>query len=141
MKPITHPVAIKLIRGVIDRIPIYKTGTYNRADPTHFEKGEHDMEFENDWIQIETHDCTWGVTLRIKSCQGPEKEIYLDRGCFGGKDELIPRESWKPGDLLYLRRLLPHLPELEIEDDDHYWVDPAGGIHYPGEVDPARQYE
>ena len=31
--------------------------------------------------------------------------------------------------------------EPEEEEDDEPWIDPAGGIHYGNEDDPAKMYE
>lgn len=78
-----------------------KTGTYNKADPTHFEKGvaKFGMPFslnpdglnqldgptpEN--IEVEWHDCTWGVefTINVPSIPYPVKGRWSRS--FGGGD-------------------------------------------------------
>jgi hypothetical protein len=95
------------MRGLISS----RTGTYNKADPTHFEKmsgelwvingyGEYFMEDENGMVlhdskpipeepppikvKIEIHDCTWGVEFKFTTDIG-ECGAYWSRN-FGSAD-------------------------------------------------------
>ncbi|HEY1871416.1 MAG TPA: hypothetical protein VGG71_10170 [Chitinophagaceae bacterium] len=103
MNRIKNKYAIKLVQELIERIPVKSKGTYNRQDPTHYEKGELDFK---DYI-IEMFDCTWGVEITIhakdfrfsspysdkfqKSAMGG---IYLSQDFGYNQSELIPRDKW-----------------------------------------------
>lgn len=79
------------------------TGTYNKADPTHFEKGEAEFAIEVSWvkdrgqsnmrqipepedIEVIWHDCTWGIefTINVPSIKEPVT-AYWSREFGNGK--------------------------------------------------------
>lgn len=87
---ITHPVAVALIKNLIDLIPSYQSGTYNRQDPTHYEKGETEVL----GLKLQYYDVSWGVELSICSYTGKElARIYLSHN-MRQPNSLIPRDSW-----------------------------------------------
>jgi len=75
------------------------SGTYNKADPTHYEKGEAEIGFmygftagEEDMcgcpgpenVKINWHDVTWGIEFEITTSGSIEKG-YWSRPMFGSK--------------------------------------------------------
>ncbi len=64
-KTTKNPVAIKVISNLIERVPDYKSGTYNQQDPTTFEKGSGLFNVFGNQFQVMTNDCTWGVEVEI----------------------------------------------------------------------------
>lgn len=128
MKPITHPVALNVIYELIERIPIHQKGTYNKMDPTHFEKGE----LVTPAYRIKLHDCTWGVELTFYSGTNPlhrgHKElagIYLSRGFAGSEDELIPRDGWNNSWFKTIKEINSKIPPIpqpvhHMDEEDYH---------------------
>jgi hypothetical protein len=115
MKSIKHPVAVKLIEDLIERIPMRQNGTYNKQDPTHFERG---------WITyngltLKYYDCTWGVEVRI--CTYDDKielaAIYLTSD-WGRRNELIPRDTWHNKWFVIIKQLIKKMPSCRKENED-----------------------
>ena len=80
---------IRKVEGLIDRAHEYSSGTYNRADSTHFSKSI--IEFRG--FSIFLNDCTWGVEITIKNGSKELASIYFtDEG--RQRNVLIPRENW-----------------------------------------------
>ena len=80
---------IRKVEGLIDRAYEYSSGTYNRADSTHFSKSI--IEFRG--FSIFLNDCTWGVEITIKNGSKELASIYFtDEG--RQRNVLIPRENW-----------------------------------------------
>lgn len=61
----TNPVAIKLIRDLIDRLPEKASGVYNNADPTAFSSGGDIFPVLGHSFKIKFFNCTWGVEIEI----------------------------------------------------------------------------
>lgn len=115
MKEIKHPIAVKLIEDLLERIPMTKNGTYNRQDPTHYEKGE----IVQDGLLIKYWDCTWGVEVTISTESGRVElaSIYFtDNG--GSRDRLIPRDTWHNKWFLIIKQLIKKMPSRREENDD-----------------------
>ncbi len=95
-KRISVPYYTRMVETLIERVPIYSSGTYNNADPTHYEKGVLTIQIGKQKYVVTTHDCTWGVDVRIHRQVGRQIKtrlvghIYLNRG-MGSKDEVIHR--------------------------------------------------
>jgi len=66
------------------------SGTYNRADPTCFEKGEMKFSYKGKKFLIRYNDCTWGVEITIYKmvCKYPQFEN--DSSC---PDHFLYREE------------------------------------------------
>lgn len=102
----THPSAVRLIEEIIDRIPKIKSGTYNLADPTYYEKGE--WRYED--LYFRYHDSTWGIELTIwHMSEGNLASIYLDRDNNGST--LIPRANWNNTWFKTLYEVRNYMPE------------------------------
>lgn len=128
-KKFNHPVALRIIYDLIDRIPIEQTGTYNRQDPTKFEKGVLIVK----GLRIELHDCTWGVELTIYSDANARKGyelagIYLSRGDRNEGDELIVGNLWHNKWLLILRQINKDCNPIEYNNHNDYEEDPMGPV-------------
>jgi hypothetical protein len=108
-KKSTVPYYTNMVEALLDRVPIYKSGTYNNADPTHYEKGSLEVAVGNQRYLIETNDVTWGIEIHIyrlikqnfrgmcrrghmgKYTQELRANLYYSRAFGGGQDELINR--------------------------------------------------
>lgn len=87
---ISHPSALRLFWDLIDLIPETSKGTYNRADPTAYSKGNTKCQ----GLYLKYSDNTWGIDLEIWSCDGKsDRGIYL-AGIGLYDKELIPRKGW-----------------------------------------------
>lgn len=112
---INHPAAVRLIQTLLEYIPIKTKGTYNRADPTHYEKGELEIEIVPGLkYKLSFHDCTWGIELEIEKSLNngwtwiESREIYLTSDC-PGPYYLVPRSTWVPRSYILAARILKHL--------------------------------
>lgn len=113
MEIIKHPVAVRIIKELLEYIPTTASGTYNTSDPTHFEKGKLIIPFEDNNYKVYFRDCTWGIDVEIAKQFGPfvhqtfkeVGDIYIDG------NELIPRKNWVKGNLTLCAKLLKHLKD------------------------------
>lgn len=60
-----HPTVVRLLHNIVNDTPVKKSGTYNRADPTYFEKGEQVFEYKGKRFYFKYNDCTWGIEIEI----------------------------------------------------------------------------
>lgn len=103
MKTYKHPSVIKLVAGIIDRIPVGKRGTYNQAqDATHYEKGKVTV----DGYLIEWADYSIGEQLEVTKGDFHSK-LYYD-SC----DKEVCDHGIAKGTFLVLLKLLPTLLRL-----------------------------
>ena len=65
MKTIKHPSFVRLLKAIIDDTPSTESGTYNKMDPTAFEKGEVEFDYKGNHFVLNYNDCTWGITITI----------------------------------------------------------------------------
>lgn len=61
LKTLEHPILTKLLWDLVDVTPVYKTGTYNKQDPTHFEKGQLDYR----GLRLKYFDNCWGIDFTL----------------------------------------------------------------------------
>jgi hypothetical protein len=135
MKSIKHPVAIRLFDELREYIPISSKGTYNRQDPTHYEKGSvrvklnEVLEFE-----IKMSDITWGVTFEISRVWFNTKKRKEIGKIYKDGDELIDH-GWKKGMFKLTYRLLQQLKktginyhQLEMKRMENWEEDPMGSL-------------
>ncbi|MFA6335814.1 MAG: hypothetical protein WCX48_09760 [Bacteroidales bacterium] len=159
-KELFHPSLYRLLDNIVNDCPVTKSGTYNRQDPTHFERGEMSFEYKGAKYLFEYYDCTWGIEVTISHTRN-KKEIasfYLDWDArkyneklerFEKAKSVRPRQDGKGFVVILLARAFPHVlhpfykskKELAYEEEMEMWIDPAGGTHYGYEEDPARMYE
>lgn len=103
----THPSVIKLIEEVINFIPVVKSGTYNKTDPTHFEYGYLELRYG---MAVQYYDVTWGITFKMVFDKKREQELYL---CRDEKESIaIFRDSWNKRGILLLKDQLATIKEL-----------------------------
>jgi len=116
MKSTKIKCLVSTARDIISIIPISSKGSYNKTDPTRFEKGGLEI---TKLISLSFYDCTWGVevTLKIKT---KEYSFYLDKAFGGGKDEVIFRDGFRPYHWKYLKGLLKKFPVAEDEMQEYY---------------------
>lgn len=179
MKQSEHPTLIRLLNNVVSEIPVTKRGTYNRQDPTAYEKGEKEFSYKGKDFVLTFSDCTWGIELEIfKGYYYPNSKkiwyrdyiagFYISRESKYDKktnrrvsyDLIIYRQKDSKGTLKLLAKAFPQCLSftylsseqlawnwcerqswLQKEEDNEMWIDPAGGVHYGNEEDPARMYE
>lgn len=98
-------------------IPISKRGTYNAADPTCYEKGS--LAISGDLI-LKKHDCTWGVEITLRTMREDICSMYISRGSFGCKDEIIFRDGFKPYYWRYFKKLLKRFPVYRDRDEQEF---------------------
>lgn len=98
MKEITHPVAIRIINDLLERMPIKRTGTFNTADPTAFEG----FLLKHRGLHI-TATAAWGTEITIYSGEDEHNGIelagiYLDTKWDYNTQKEIPclytRDGW-----------------------------------------------
>lgn len=77
-RQIEHPSFLRLLNNIVSDIPVKKSGTYNRQDPTAFEKGDQDFEHNGKRFNIEFSDITWGIEITISKYvpRFPDEEEY-----------------------------------------------------------------
>lgn len=109
-KDIYHPIANRIVTDLINKIPVCKRGTYNRQDPTMFQKGE----IEVDGYLLSMHDCTWGVELTIEKKGKVISDIYSTWDDHPRRKCLVPRKSFKMKHLKLMKALSAKLPEREV---------------------------
>lgn len=121
----------------------WRSGTYNRADPTHYEKGKADFyvgdepigicpesggqEYAHVILRVEFYDCTWGVDFKFIYSVGEEgrkdevSKAYFDRD---GKWLRIDGEFFRDFRNALLSEPWKEFVEREQHDEQ---MDPAGG--------------
>jgi len=115
------------------------SGTYNPADPTHFEKGVAEIGIEHGFtmftdesqapypepenVLVDWHDCTWGIKFEFETSAGQESG-YWSRA-IGGVGE------WGTASKNFYEVFLKLLLEGQVKD---FWImeecDALMGIHY-----------
>ena len=144
-KEYTHPVVIKLMNHIIESIPVSQSGTYNRNDPTYYGKGSVEVDgYKGHIWKVEMNDCTWGIeitiSLKLRHCNyATFAGFYISWGDKYSKDNVILRDCQCSKPLMILKGISKYL--IPIQDDHEEWTDPAGGVHYGYEGDPAAMYE
>lgn len=123
MKEIINNSVSRFLNNVIDNIPVKKSGTYNRQDPTHFEKGDSEFTYKGVSYLVSFNNCGWGIDLTISKYSYPDLkwgkidicEIYLttERNFIDGKwknvDIIIPRQKGFKGCLKLLALGFPEI--------------------------------
>ena len=153
-KESSHPSLVRLFQNIVRDTPVVKSGTYNRQDPTYFEKGWQTFQYGGENFCIEYNDVTWGIEVTISRVTyfpeskaiWREKEIagfYLDRDYHA--TTVIYRQRDSKGVIGLLMRAFHYVlnPQFEIsknEEENEEWIDPAGGVHV-GYDEPWKMYE
>lgn len=83
---------VDLMIDKLKRLGTHKSGTYNKQDPTHFEKGNAAVAVQYGYrvddeaccpgpenIKIHWEDCTWGIDFTLETSVGRDTG-YFDRG-------------------------------------------------------------
>lgn len=164
-KNITHPVVIRLLENIIDDTPMKSSGTYNRQDPTYYEKGEQVFEYKGKHFLFKYNDCTWGIEITIsrvtffpysnkiwKHCKIGgfylSRESHYINGHWENYTEVILRQKTSKGLFRLLAKAFPKCMKPDFigykrrqEEDNEMWIDPAGGVHHGYEGDPAAMYQ
>ena len=158
-KTIYHRSVIRLLENIVEDTPIKSSGTYNRQDPTHFEKGERRFEYKGVPFLFEYHDVTWGIEITIyRITYWPDGNSVWKHVRVGGfylerdrEPRIILRQPTSKGLFLLLAKAFPECMKLDFvgfrrrrmeeEEDNEMWIDPAGGVHFGYEGDPAAMYQ
>lgn len=121
----TYPMLIKLFKSLDNRIPIYKSGTTNKADPTAYTKGKITFKYGDQEYTITTTNC-WGTEFTLYQKQGIKEiqlgGIYLDTDNGGS---LHPRKEWDWKYLPIIRHCVNTNPIIEPSDSE---MDPMGSL-------------
>jgi len=133
-----------LIRLLIRRIRENGTtssGTYNKADPTHYERGKCSFyagdsitgqceetgyeEYEPNLLEVSFYDCTWGIEIECKLCL-PNGVTEASSGYLDSDDG-----TWSRVEGEFFRdlrnALLCKTWAQMIEQEQECQMDPAGG--------------
>lgn len=161
MKIIYHRPAIRLLENIIDDTPVKTSGTYNRQEPTYYEKGERVFEYKGIPFSFEYYDVTWGIEITVSRItywpDGNSVWKHVRVGGFYLERDRVPRiilrQPTSKGLFCLLAKAFPECMkpnfkglktrrmEEEMEKDNEMWIDPAGGVHFGYEDDPAAMYE
>lgn len=126
-----------VLGAVVEQMPVKSRGTYDRADPTAYEKREGWINFHYSpftrrgypgEFRVRADDCTWGVEVTILRPDGSERlRFYWDRGCGNpGDGSVVLRRGNGPDVKRFLRSALLEgrwsrdRPQREVEAHGDY---------------------
>lgn len=150
-----HPTLVRLLNNVVYEIPVTQTGTYNRQDPTHYEKGQKEFSYDGKDFMVTFHDCTWGIEIEIYKVTHYENSktiwykwliagFYVSRDSrynsktdrWEGYDKIIYRQKGSKGALKLLALVFPQCLQSTYRNPFQIEWDEAEKAHWLEKEDP-----
>ena len=123
----SHPMLVKLLENLVDRIGVDESGTYNRQDPTHYEKGTATFDVHGKMLRIHFNDCTWGVEIEICML----KHVPFDR---------LPANIWEDDETLTAWKKSKHGTQFKMDERGITYLSPLLSNYYlTGDWGPRNQ--